>query len=144
MSIGTRADRKLDLLRHVPLFSACSDAELRKIARLADETTVGEGEVIVREGDTGRACFVIASGEAAVTLSGDELATLGPGSVFGEMALLDHRPRSATVTALTAMTLLVISPVAFTSMLAEHGTVARQVLEGLARRLRRTEGGPTW
>ena len=96
------------VLRSIPLFAACSDRELAVVRRTVDEVSVTEGDVLLREGRPGRESFVIVDGEAGVTRRGEFLARLGPGDFFGELSVLDHQSRTATVTALTPMRLLVI------------------------------------
>jgi CRP/FNR family transcriptional regulator, cyclic AMP receptor protein len=133
-------DAKVELLRGVSLFSACSKGELSRIASLADEIEVPEGKVLTREGDPGREFFVVAEGRARATV-GDRgrLAALGPGASFGEMSLLDQGPRSATVEAETDMHLLVLDSRSFSSLLGEVPSVARKVLAAMAGRLRAAE-----
>ena len=87
----------LDHLASVPLFSACSKRELQKIAKASDELTIPAGKVLVEQGDTGRECFVLVSGTASVKRGTRKVATLGPGDCVGELSLLDHGPRTATV-----------------------------------------------
>lgn len=135
-------DPKVAVLRGVSLFSACSDKELAEIASLADEVELPEGRVLCREGRPGAECFVVVSGEARATLRGEELGVLGPGAIIGEMALLDGGPRSATVTAITPMEVLVLEPRSFSGLLARHGTVTRKLLGTLAGRVREVQGGP--
>lgn len=135
---------KIDVLRDVPLFKSCTDKELTKIASLVDEIEMPAGRTLAVEGRPGRECFVIADGEAVVTLQGDEIAHLGPGDVFGEMALIDHGPRSATVRATSPMRLFVLDPRNFSTLLARHRSVARKVLQAVVERLRTTEDAPTW
>jgi CRP/FNR family cyclic AMP-dependent transcriptional regulator len=84
---------KVELLRGVSLFSACSGRELNRIASLADEIDVPPGRTLVRQGDPGREFFVIVEGKAKVSPRGKKALALGPGSGFGELALLDQGPR---------------------------------------------------
>ena len=133
---------KVELLKNVKLFHACSNKELARIAALADEHHVEAGEVLTQEGRPGGEFFVIADGEAKATLRGKKLATLGAGSFFGEMSLLDHGPRAATITAETPMHLLVLDPRSFMSLLDEVPSVSRKILRGLAERLRLAENAP--
>jgi CRP/FNR family transcriptional regulator, cyclic AMP receptor protein len=132
-------DTKLALLSEVPLFSACTKRELRRIASLADQIEVPKGKVLTRQGDPGWECFVITDGKAKATMRGRGSATLRPGSFFGEMSLLDQGPRSATVTAESDMHLLVLSSREFSALVEEVPSVARRMMRGLAERLREAE-----
>lgn len=131
--------QKVGLLAQVPLFAACSPAELNHVAYLADERHVTNGEVLIREGEVGGDFFLVVEGTARVTKHGEELRELGPGAFFGELALLDLGPRTATVTAVTDMRLLTIAPRGLASMLMEHPTVALKMLRTLSERLRSVE-----
>jgi CRP-like cAMP-binding protein len=132
-------DSKAELLSNVRLFSTCNKRELARIASLVDEVEAPKGKVIVRQGDPGRECFVIADGRARATMRGKGTAVLGPGSFFGEMALLDQGPRSATVMAETDMHLLVLGSRQFSALINEVPTVAVRIMQGLAERLRAAE-----
>ena len=133
------SDGRLALLASVPIFAGCTGRELEAIDRLVDDIDVNAGDVLVREGAPGRESFVVVAGEATVTVDGRQVAVLGPGDFFGEMSILDPgRPRSATVTASTAMRLLVLEPRSF-STLVSLPCVAHKVILGLIRRLRATE-----
>jgi CRP/FNR family transcriptional regulator, cyclic AMP receptor protein len=138
---GFRKSRnaKLELLGKVRLFSTCNKRELARIASLVDEVEAPKGKVLVRQGDTGQECFVIAEGKAKATIRGIGSAVLGPGSFFGEMSLLDQGPRSATVTAETDMRLLVLGSREFSALINEVPTVAVRIMRGLAERLRTAE-----
>jgi CRP/FNR family cyclic AMP-dependent transcriptional regulator len=127
------------MLGNVRLFSNCNKRELTRIAALTDEVDVPEGKVIVRQGDPGRECFVIAEGKARATIRGKRSQPLGPGSFFGEMSLLDQGPRSATITAETDMHLLVLGSREFSSLVNEVPTVSVRMMRGLAERLRSAE-----
>jgi CRP-like cAMP-binding protein len=123
-------------LAQVPLFSACSKKDLQLIARRAEHVEVPAGKVLVREGAAGAEFFVILEGTAEVSMHGRKVATLGPGSFFGDLALLDKAPRNATVTALTPMELMVLGQREFASMIDEVAGFAHKLLSGLAHRLR--------
>jgi CRP/FNR family transcriptional regulator, cyclic AMP receptor protein len=98
-----------DELERVPLFSGLNARQRRKLARLVRERNVRTGTAVVKEGLMGGVSFfVVAEGEATVTIGGKEVARLGPGSHFGELALINNRERSATVTAATPMRCLEI------------------------------------
>jgi CRP/FNR family transcriptional regulator, cyclic AMP receptor protein len=140
MSVLRRGrDAKVGLLGDVSLFSACSNRELARIASLADEVDVPEGRVLTRQGDPGREFFVIVEGRAKVSVRGKRTSTLGPGSAFGEMSLLDQGPRTATVTALTDMQLLVLDSRSFYSLISEVPSVAAKIFRAMAKRLREAE-----
>lgn len=130
------SNNRVDLLRRVGLFSACSRKELKEVASLTAPVEATEGEILAREGKPGSELFVIASGSARVTLRGKDLAKLYPGDAFGEMALLDGGPRGATVTAATPMVLYVLGPREFSTLLEEVPVIGRKMLSSLAQRLR--------
>jgi len=127
---------QLDKLRTIPLFARFTDRELEKIDQLVDEIEVPAGEVLTHQGsyDT-QESFVIVEGEVSVEVDGRRVATLGPGSLFGEMAMLDQKPRSATVIARTAMRLLIIGPAAFTTFIAQPA-ISMTVMKSMAERMR--------
>lgn len=129
---------RLAVLRGIPLFCDFSDRELGRVDTLVVDVDVAAGEILTREGHYEPQSFVIVSGEAAVTRSGQLLATLRSGDFFGEMALLDGAGRTATVTAVTPMHLLVLDRRAFKSLL-EVGGAARVMLRGVVERLRRAD-----
>jgi len=137
-------DRKVELLAQVPLFSACTDKDLKAIASLMDRVEMKEGTVLATEGEPGREMFVIGDGKASVSIKGKEIATLGPGDFFGEMALLDQGPRSATVTVEDDSVLYVVDPRGFSSLIEQNPTVTRKILRVLAQRLRTAEKGASY
>ena len=126
----------------VPMFSECSKRELLLIARSAKEVTHRAGTTIAREGERGIGLFVILEGECEVTIGGKRKAKLGPGDFFGEVALLDGGPRTATVTALTQVRLVGITGWVFRGLLMEHPTIALKTLEAVAGRLRTVSKEP--
>jgi CRP/FNR family transcriptional regulator, cyclic AMP receptor protein len=130
------ADEYLDHLRAVPLFSGCSNADLQAISRAVDGINVEAGRVIVREGEAGKEAFIVVEGEATVSQHDADVATIGPGAPFGEMALVDRAARNATVTAKTAMRLLVIGQREFGGLMDESPAFTRTILSALAARLR--------
>ena len=127
-------DPKLDLLSEVGLFTGLTRRELRDAAALVDVVGVPAGTRLVEQGRYGRQFFVIADGRATVVRDGDAVATLGPGDVVGEQALLTGAPRSATVTATTDMRLLVGSPRVFASLLARYPDLDESVRATAATR----------
>ena len=144
MAFGRQGrDAKIRLLSGVALFSPCAQHELRRISALVDEIEAPKGKTLAREGDTGVEFFVVVAGTATATRRGRKVATIGPGSFFGELALLDQGPRAATVTADTDMRLLVLTSRAFSTLLDETPSVSRRILRGMAERLRASENAPT-
>jgi CRP/FNR family transcriptional regulator, cyclic AMP receptor protein len=123
-------------LGKVPLFSACSNRDLQLIARVVKDVTHPAGTVIAREGEPGVGLFVIVEGQAEVTIGGKRKAKLGPGDFFGEIALLDGGPRTATVTTLTDVKLLGLTEWVFRGLMQEHPAIAVKTLQQMAGRLR--------
>jgi CRP-like cAMP-binding protein len=123
-------------LSKVPIFSGCTKRELAIIARAAKEVSHREGTVIAREGERGVGLFLILEGQCGVTIGGRTKALLGPGDFFGEVALLDGGPRTATVTALSPVRLVGVTGWVFRGLLMEHPSIALKTLEAVAGRLR--------
>ena len=126
-------------LKSIWLFSSCTGAELRKIRSSLDSLSVPAGKVLVEEGRIGQEYFIIVDGTAAVTRNGKKVATLGAGNHFGELALLDRRPRSASVVTETDMDVLIMSQRQFNGLLESVPTIARKLLSALATRLREAD-----
>ena len=126
-------------LKSIWLFSGCSGSELRKIRSSLDEVTVPQGKVLVEEGRVGLEFFLIVEGTATVTRNGKKVATLGPSGYFGELALLDRKPRSASVVSDTDMNVLVLSQHQFNSLLQSVPTIARKLLAAMAQRVREAD-----
>ena len=133
-----RSDSFVETLATVPLFSACSKKELQMVAKSADHVTVPAGQVVVSEGAAGTEFFVILDGRARVERHGREVATLGPGGFFGDLALLDRAPRNASVIADSELELAKLGQRAFDGLL-EHPGFSKKLLAGLARRLRQAD-----
>ena len=133
------ADRKLEHLANVRMFSALSKKELNMVSRAADVVIVKPGSELVTEGSTGHEFFLILSGEAAVRRGGRKVATLGPGDYFGELALLDRGPRSATISAETELEVAVIGQREFMSVLDQVPAVSHKLLVTMAHRLREAD-----
>ena len=132
-------DTKREMLRAVSLFETLSDKELAAVERLADTVDVPAGHVLMRQGASGGEMFVIASGGVVVDRNGSEVATLGPGSVVGEMALLSEGPRTATVTTTEPSTLFVLAHREFHSLMDASAEVRNCVLTAVAHRIREGE-----
>jgi CRP/FNR family cyclic AMP-dependent transcriptional regulator len=132
-------DAFVDHLARVPLFSACSQKDLRLVAKRAEDVKVEAGKQLVTEGDTGTEFFVIIEGNATVQRHGQKVAELGPGDFFGDLALLDRAPRNATVTAETPMELLLLGQREFAGLIDDVPEFAHKLLAGLARRVRQQD-----
>ena len=132
-------DGKVEALRTVGLFEGCTKRELQQIARLCTEFHFDEGFVLTTQGTPGQECFVIATGEAKVVIDGQQVAKVGAGDCVGEMSLLDGAPRSATVTALTPVTVYALSTAEFRTLLGTSPTIDRKIMVSLAHRLREVE-----
>ena len=130
---------KIQRLSEVQLFSTCNRRELAQIAALTVEVDVPAGRVLMRQGEPAHECFVIEAGTARASIRGRKSSKLGPGECFGEMALIDSAPRSATVTAETDMSVLVLSSREFSTLIDDVPSVARKVLAVVAERLRAAE-----
>jgi hypothetical protein len=126
-------------LRTSPLFAKASEVELSRIASLADELHVDPGDELTVEGQPGNTFFVIAKGMATVSRGGKRLVGLGPGSYFGEIALLEQGPRTATVTADSRMWLFVFDAAGFASLMNGIPAVADEIFRALAERKRNIE-----
>ena len=131
------AKRELsELLADVTLFSKCTARQRRTVARHAQIAELPAEVDLVKEGEPGDAMFVILEGEALVHKDGVELDRVGPGAYFGELAILDGEPRSATVVAVTDVKVAVIGIRMFRTMLREFSDLAEQLLIALAGELR--------
>ena len=128
-------DAWLDHLAQVPLFAECDKRQLQQVAAAAVEISIDAGKVLVREGEPGHECFVIVTGSATVSRDGATLANLGPGAVVGELAPLTGGVRTATVTANSAMEVLVIAQREFNGLIEEVPGFAVQLLRNLAARM---------
>jgi CRP/FNR family cyclic AMP-dependent transcriptional regulator len=132
----------VDQISKVPIFSGCSKRELAIIARASKVVSHKEGTVIAREGERGIGLFLILEGQCRVSIGGKTKAKLGPGDFFGEVALLDGGPRTATVTAMTPVRLIGITGWVFRGLLMEHPSIALKTLESVAGRLRSVSKEP--
>jgi CRP/FNR family cyclic AMP-dependent transcriptional regulator len=132
-----RASAKL--LAEVPLFAGLSRRHLRRLAAVAEEVRFAPGRPVVQEGTRGTAFFVILDGEAKVTMAGSKrtAARLGRGDFFGELAVLDGGPRTASVIAETRLVAIRITRTQFRKVLRQEPDVALKILEEVSRRLRR-------
>jgi len=134
----------IDVLRRVPLFESLTEADLQSFAELVRERSYPRGSVIVFEEDPGDALYVVAAGQVKVVLVAEDgreviLSVLGPGSFFGEMAILDEGPRSAHVIAMEESNLLILRRDDFHARLRAMPEVAISLLKEISRRLRRAD-----
>ena len=122
-------------LAHVPLFEGLTEKELGLVARLSTPVTVPAGQVLAEQGSAGAEFFVVLAGEVDVVRQGELIATRGPGSHLGEIALLAARPRTATLVASTPLQTRVASQREFSSLLAAVPMVAERLQASMAERL---------
>jgi CRP-like cAMP-binding protein len=106
---------------------------------ITDEVDVSAGTVLVRQGRVAHEFFIVLDGEVDIARDGREVNHLGPGDFFGEIALLDGGPRTATATAASACRLLVLTHAGFHQLLDTSPAIRMAVLEALGQRLRRLE-----
>lgn len=129
-------DRKTELLAAAPLLAGVDEAGLARIADHTVEVAFTGGHVIARQGEVGTGFFMITSGGARVVRDGVTIATLGPGDFFGELSVLDGRPRIAQVIAADETTCLALASWDLEAVVNEQPSVALALLRGLAGRLR--------
>jgi CRP/FNR family transcriptional regulator, cyclic AMP receptor protein len=133
--VRLRKDAKTELIKRVPLFASCTRAELAKVASIADEIDLADGKELTRQGKTGREFFVLVEGTADVLRDGRTVNTLKGGDFFGEIALIHHSPRTATVKATSPIRALVVTDRNFRALLERSPEIQRKVLQALAERL---------
>jgi phosphoenolpyruvate synthase/pyruvate phosphate dikinase len=131
-----------DVLPAVPLFAGMSDDEVEQLATLFKARRFEAGETVIREGSGGAAFYVIDTGEARVTIRGEEVATLGPGDHFGEIALIDAGERLATVTATTDLVCHGLTYWEFRPLVQENGAIGWKLLQSMAKMLRDAQSTP--
>jgi CRP-like cAMP-binding protein len=128
-----RVPAVVDELRAVRLFSGLSQRQLRQLARLVKERRFGPGIRVVEEGTMSGVCFfIVADGEATVSVDGEEVARIGPGDYFGELALVTEEARTASVTAVTPLRCLVIAFWSFRKFARDNPDVAWKLLQHVA------------
>jgi CRP-like cAMP-binding protein len=123
------------LLRNVRLFSDLDERDLQSLAEEFNERSFSAGQKVALEGEGGLMFFVVESGELSVEVHGESVSTMGPGSSFGEIALIDRRPRTATVTAATDVTAYGLPVFVFRPFVEARPQVAWKMLEAMADRL---------
>ncbi|MBD0290207.1 MAG: cyclic nucleotide-binding domain-containing protein [Thermoleophilia bacterium] len=137
------SDTKVDSLRRAPLFENLSRDELGRLAKATEDLEVETGKVLCREGETAREFFVIIDGEVEVTQDGRHIRYLRDGDFFGEIALLEDIPRTATVTAVSPLRFFVLTRQSFWAMVDSIPDVERKILRALAKRVVATSDDPT-
>ncbi|MEI2640122.1 MAG: cyclic nucleotide-binding domain-containing protein [Microthrixaceae bacterium] len=137
MTHNSELSERLAVLATMELFADFSDDQLQRVVNLSERRSFGTGDVIVDQGDTGVECFVIEEGRASVYVRGEYVATSGRGSMIGEMALVDHRPRTATVVADTDLLAMRFDSKAFRLLLEEMPKASERVFATLRERLER-------
>jgi len=122
-------------LARIPLFEGLSKKQLSQVSRLMTPLDLKAGKVIARQGEVGREFLILLEGQVEVARDGKIIAVRGAGDFIGEIALLDNRPRTATVTARTDVVVEVLNRGEFASLLAEAPELSSQVMATMARRL---------
>jgi CRP/FNR family transcriptional regulator, cyclic AMP receptor protein len=130
-----RKNAKVELIKGVPLFAECSRKELGEVAGIADEIDLREGKELTKQGKPGREFFILVEGTADVKKGSRRVNRLGPGDFFGEISLIRHTPRTATVVATSPVRTLVITERSFQSLLQHQPGIQNKVLSALAARL---------
>ena len=134
-------EESLQLIARVPLFAELSSAELERIADVAIPRSFPKGVRVFHEGDHSDACYIVRTGDLRVTREHSDgraiaLATLGPGDIFGELAMLDGGTRSASVETLSESVLLGLPATDVRRVIADHGDIAAKLIVAITRRLR--------
>jgi CRP/FNR family transcriptional regulator, cyclic AMP receptor protein len=129
----------IERIRSVPLFSGFGDKELQRVAAIVKDVSFPSGKVIAKQGESGVGFHMIVEGEATVSVDGVDHATLGPGSYFGEISLIDGGPRSATVTAKADLKTVSLTSWDFNALMDQFPELSRTLLKQLCQRLREVE-----
>jgi CRP/FNR family transcriptional regulator, cyclic AMP receptor protein len=130
-----RKNAKVELIKGVPLFAECSRKELGEVAGIADEIDLREGKELTKQGKPGREFFILVEGTADVKKGSRRVNRLGPGDFFGEISLIRHTPRTATVVATSPVRTLVITERSFQTLLEHQPGIQNKVMSALAARL---------
>jgi len=125
-----------DMLKKVPLFSGLDEKELQAIASSMRERKFRAGDTVTQEGAGGVGFFVVGSGEAEVNVGGETKGSVGPGDYFGEIALINESPRTATLTARTDMLCYGMTPWDFRPLVESNSTIAWKLLTAMAEKMR--------
>jgi CRP-like cAMP-binding protein len=139
MSLRSASAEHAEHLAKVPLFAGLSKKDLAKIAKASEEVEIAAGRTLVDQGRPGHEFYLILEGTAVVRRNNRKVAELGPGQYFGELAILDRGPRSASVVANTDMRVLVLSQRSFVGVLESLPGMAYKILTVMAQRLREAD-----
>jgi CRP-like cAMP-binding protein len=134
------SDAVVEALKQVPLFQGMSDKSLVRVAEIAKEVSHPAGKTVLEQDQSAVGFHLILSGDAEATQGGKPIGTMGPGDYFGEMSLIDGKPRSASVVATTDLRTLAIPAWNFDRLLDEHPEMMRALLVTLSERVRQLRG----
>ena len=126
-------------LEQVPLFQGCAAEVIERLAGMTSEAAFEDGQPIVQQGQVGNGLYIVVSGEARIVAGGEELARLGAGDFFGELSVIDQRPRIASALAAGPTVCLALASWDLMSLLGEEPRLALNLLQELAARLRRAD-----
>ena len=130
------AGASVDMLQKVPLFAGLDKKELEEIAMSMRERRFKAGDTVTQEGAGGVGFFVVQEGEAEVNVGGEAKGSVGPGDYFGEIALINESPRTATLTARTDMLCYGMTPWDFRPLVESNSTIAWKLLTAMAEKMR--------
>jgi len=129
----------VELLQRIPLFAELEPRELKRLGESFKERTFNAGEPVATEGEGGAGFFVIESGEASVTVQGDERGRLGPGDYFGDVAMIDQGDRTASIKAESDLKCYGLTFWDFRPIVESEPRIAWPLLQAMAKRLRQAE-----
>ena len=132
-------DTKVEMLRRVPLFTACKTSALEQIGQLADEVDVPDGYALIREGTFGEQFFMIVDGRVRIERGGQLIRVLGPGDFLGEISLIDKGQTTATATTEGPAKLFVLAHREFNSLLDRSPAIRVEIMGALASRVRQLD-----
>jgi CRP/FNR family transcriptional regulator, cyclic AMP receptor protein len=130
------AGAPVDTLKKVPLFAGLDNKELQQIAASMRERKFKAGDTVTQEGAGGVGFFVVEQGQADVSIGGESKGSVGPGDYFGEIALINESPRTATLTARTDMLCYGMTPWDFRPLVESNSTIAWKLLTAMAEKMR--------
>ena len=136
MPFWRKPSEGVEWLGTLSFFEGFGPSDLARVADLSKEVEAKSGALLMDQGDPGLECFVVVAGECSVYVGGEHIATSGPGAMVGEMALVDHRPRTASVIADTDMRLLRFDARQFRRLLDEMPKASERVVRLLTERMR--------